>query len=435
MTLFVNDTFTDTNDVTIGSHTGELGATWTESAAGSNATLDPKIASNALVAGESSATNAIWLASGTPPSADYIVRGYVDTVSGLRAGYMGICGRFIVASGNGYALAIEFSTGNVACFRFDSGGAYIEATKAMGGGIGADVYMLELEFSSTTVTGKVQRASDSYWLDGVDSSWSATEVVAVTGTAAEYTAEGKVGVFFSTGPANASLTRIEGDDGAAPSGPTIGSQPTAQTANEPATATFTVSATTSGGTLHYQWKRADPGSGTFSNVGTDSNSYTTGATSAASDHGASYKVDVTDDNGTTVSDTVVLTVRSTTTVARPSADVSATGWTASSGSDLFAMIDESSASDADYITSPTITGSTAPATFTLAYPLNTGSWTLSVRAKTSTGTATLRLYLLNDANTVVGTSGDQTITSSFTTYQLAVTSSGPATRARVEIVS
>lgn len=222
---------------------------------------------------------------------------------------------------------------------------------------------------------------------------------------------------------------------AAPSGPTINTQPTAQTANEPATATFTVSATTSGGTLHYQWKRADPGSGTFSNVGTDSSSYTTGATSAASDHGASYKVDVTDDNGTTVSDTVVLTVRSTTTVARPSADVSATGWTASTGSDLFAMIDEASASDADYITSPTITGSTAPATFTLAYPLNTGSWTLSVRAKTSTGTATLRLYLLNDANTVVGTSGDQTITSSFTTYQLAVTSSGPATRARVEIVS
>lgn len=222
---------------------------------------------------------------------------------------------------------------------------------------------------------------------------------------------------------------------AAASGPTIGTQPTAQTANEPATATFTVSATTSGGTLHYQWKRAAPGSGTFSNVGTDSNSYTTGATSAASDHGASFKVDVTDDNGTTVSDTVVLTVRSTTTVARPSADVSATGWTASTGSDLFAMIDEASASDADYITSPTITGSTAPATFTLAYPLNTGSWTLSVRAKTSTGTATLRLYLLNDANTVVGTSGDQTITSSFTTYQLAVTSSGPATRARVEIVS
>lgn len=212
MALFVYDTFTDTDNVTIGSHTGETGATWTESSAGSNATLDPKIASNALVAGESSATNAIWLASGTPPSADYPVRGYVETASGLRAGYLGICGRFIGASGNGYALGIEFSTGNVACFRFDSGGAYIEATKALGGGIGADTYMLLLEFSGTTVTGKVQRASDSNWLDGADGSWSATEVVAVTGTAAEYTAAGTAGIWFSTGPANASLTRIEAGD-------------------------------------------------------------------------------------------------------------------------------------------------------------------------------------------------------------------------------
>ena len=36
--------------------------------------------------------------------------------------------------------------------------------------------------------------------------------------------------------------------------------------------------------------------------------------------------------------------------ARPTSDVSAGGWTASTGSDLFAMLDESSANDSDYIT-------------------------------------------------------------------------------------
>jgi len=39
--------------------------------------------------------------------------------------------------------------------------------------------------------------------------------------------------------------------------------------------------------------------------------------------------------------------------ARPISDVSAGGWTASTGSDLFAMLDETSANDSDYITSTT----------------------------------------------------------------------------------
>lgn len=39
--------------------------------------------------------------------------------------------------------------------------------------------------------------------------------------------------------------------------------------------------------------------------------------------------------------------------ARPTSDVSAGGWTASSGTDLFAMIDEAVVDDADYITSST----------------------------------------------------------------------------------
>jgi hypothetical protein len=74
-------------------------------------------------------------------------------------------------------------------------------------------------------------------------------------------------------------------------GPTINTQPVQQTAASGATATFTVSATTSGGTLHYQWRRNG------SNVGTDSSSYTTG-TLSSSDNYSQIDCDVSDDNGT-----------------------------------------------------------------------------------------------------------------------------------------
>lgn len=79
------------------------------------------------------------------------------------------------------------------------------------------------------------------------------------------------------------------------SGPTIDTQPTSQSCYEGQTSTFNISATTSGGTLHYQWK--DDGS----NVGTDSNSYTTGAAVYTTDNGAQITCVVSDDNGSTTS--------------------------------------------------------------------------------------------------------------------------------------
>jgi hypothetical protein len=71
--------------------------------------------------------------------------------------------------------------------------------------------------------------------------------------------------------------------------------------NSGATATFTVSATSSGGALSYQWKKDG------ANVGTNSSSYTTPATVPA-DNGAQFTVAVTDSNGTTTSNPATLTV-------------------------------------------------------------------------------------------------------------------------------
>lgn len=215
----------------------------------------------------------------------------------------------------------------------------------------------------------------------------------------------------------------------APSGPTIDTQPTAQTVNEPAAATFTVAATTSGGSLTYQWQRANPGSGSFSNVGgATSASYVTPATASDADHGAQYRCNVTDSNGTTATSAAGLTVRAVTTTSRPAADVDTAGWTASMGTNFATLIGEGTYSLTDYIDSPTITSTPDWATFDLDYPRATGDHVLPVWASVPGGAGTLKVRLENDAATVVGSAADQAVTGTATRYDLPITISGPATR-------
>lgn len=93
----------------------------------------------------------------------------------------------------------------------------------------------------------------------------------------------------------------------AAAGPTINTHPQNSTVYQGQTANFTISATGTG-TLHYQWK--DDGS----NVGTDSNSYTTAAT-VLGDNGAQITCVVTDDNGNATSNAATLTVIPTASIA------------------------------------------------------------------------------------------------------------------------
>jgi hypothetical protein len=103
---------------------------------------------------------------------------------------------------------------------------------------------------------------------------------------------------------------------AAGGGPTINTQPTAQTVvlnNDARTsATFTVAATTSGGALSYQWQ-VDDGGG-FDNI--SNGGIYSGATSTSlvvtptnkDQNGYDYRCNVTDSNGTTATNAVALTV-------------------------------------------------------------------------------------------------------------------------------
>lgn len=89
-------------------------------------------------------------------------------------------------------------------------------------------------------------------------------------------------------------------------GPTINTQPSNQTVTSPATATFSVTATASGGSLTYQWKR-----NTVAISGATSSSFTTGPTTVSGgtdNNGDSITVDVTDSNGTITSNAATLTV-------------------------------------------------------------------------------------------------------------------------------
>lgn len=97
---------------------------------------------------------------------------------------------------------------------------------------------------------------------------------------------------------------------------TIGTQPVNTSVVAPATATFTVAATLAGaGTLAYQWQKQESSESgtTWTNVGTDSNSYTTGVTAVAPGSGATngdkYRVIVSSTGSTSVTSSVaVLTV-------------------------------------------------------------------------------------------------------------------------------
>lgn len=97
------------------------------------------------------------------------------------------------------------------------------------------------------------------------------------------------------------------------------------------------------------------------------------------DLSANFTVDIAGTTRTTPWDIGAFKAPSATyQYARPSTDVSNTGWTPSTGSDLFACVDEDVANDADYIT-----GTDADATMTLA-TISTpeaGTLTLSVRGK------------------------------------------------------
>jgi hypothetical protein len=112
-------------------------------------------------------------------------------------------------------------------------------------------------------------------------------------------------------------------------------------------------------------------------------------------------------------------------------DVTTTGWTATPSGDYYATLDEAVASDTDYITSPTL-GTGGPITMSIE-PVTAGTYDVQIRAAYSGSAGQVRANLLNSSNVSQGVSSWQTLTSSPTTYTLSVTTTGTATRVRIEV--
>jgi hypothetical protein len=112
-------------------------------------------------------------------------------------------------------------------------------------------------------------------------------------------------------------------------------------------------------------------------------------------------------------------------------DVTTTGWTATPSGAYYATLDEATASDTDYITSPTL-GTGSPITMSIE-SVPAGSYDVQVRAAYAGSAGQVRVVLLNASNVSQGTSSWQTLTASAVTYTLPVTTTGAATRIRIEV--
>ena len=118
------------------------------------------------------------------------------------------------------------------------------------------------------------------------------------------------------------------------------------------------------------------------------------------------------------------------TVYRPGSDIVVSGWTPSTGTDLFACIDETTYDDVDYISSP---GIGIPTTMGFTSTIPSGTYTIEYRSMyEGPNVSQIRIVLLDSSDTIVGTSSWQTQSTAFTTYTSTITTSGDATKFRIE---
>jgi hypothetical protein len=123
------------------------------------------------------------------------------------------------------------------------------------------------------------------------------------------------------------------------------------------------------------------------------------------------------------------------TIYRPGTDITVTGWTGTPDNvNLYTNIDEASASDADYVTSPNIDGSQGPFIDGLTASVPVGTWDVKYRSDYNSGTAKqVRMTLLDSSNVSVGAGTWQTVTTSFVLYTSTITTTGVATRFKIEV--
>jgi hypothetical protein len=118
---------------------------------------------------------------------------------------------------------------------------------------------------------------------------------------------------------------------------------------------------------------------------------------------------------------------------RVASDVTTAGWTVTGAATHAAAINEDTAGDAAYTTSPALTSTPSSLTMALDESRPAGTYTERIRVNVSSGTGFARVVALNNAGTVQGQTADQAINSTLTTYTLTLTQAGTATRLRLDV--
>ena len=125
---------------------------------------------------------------------------------------------------------------------------------------------------------------------------------------------------------------------------------------------------------------------------------------------------------------------SVVSISRPTADVTTTGWTGNPDNvTLFTNINEVSPNNSTFIESPAITGTGDPTVFDFLPTKPAGTWDVSVIAQFTGSSADVRVIMMDASDTVQGTSAWQTVTSTWVTYPISVTTTGTSSRVKVEV--
>lgn len=121
-------------------------------------------------------------------------------------------------------------------------------------------------------------------------------------------------------------------------------------------------------------------------------------------------------------------------ISRPSSDITTTGWTGDpNNTTLYANVDEVTPVDFDLVVSPRLTASPGPVVFGVSPTQPAGTLTVRVRARYDNASGQIRAVLQDSSGVTVGTSSWQVLTATPTTYNLNVTTTGTAARARLEV--
>lgn len=117
---------------------------------------------------------------------------------------------------------------------------------------------------------------------------------------------------------------------------------------------------------------------------------------------------------------------------RAVSDITA-AWTVTGAATRAAAINEDTSNRSTFITGPAVSGTPSLETFALDKPYTPGTYSWSVDADIVGGSGKLRIKFFNDAGTLLGTSADQTLTTTATVFTFNMTvAGGTATQFGIE---